>query len=280
VASLLRASGHAVLGTVYARAPGSEELRLDLARDALSALPPADVLVNAVGEVSPRASFKHVFAANVTVVERLVEWARERRVSHFIQLSSVAVYGAKVVGEGRREDTQRYGRRLGLPYMRTKARAEEIVESSGLPFSLLRAPVVIGPRDTVLSQGIIERSRADGVPTFGGRASRRVSLASDVGIALIVRELITRGPLNDAMHGGHIQTTLRGLIDAYARALGIAATLRGATLHEWASVSSDACLGWLMASALFSQHYDDSKLREWLGSVSLPTLEEAVASSV
>jgi nucleoside-diphosphate-sugar epimerase len=283
VVQRLRASGHHVVGSVFGRPAGAAEVHADLLAADLHALLPrdCDALVNAVGDVRSHSSSQRIFAANLGVTARLAAWAGQVGVRHFVQLSSVAVYGPLLLGEDRTEDTPRLGAVIGLPYMRSKARAERLLEQSGLPYSLLRAPVVVGEGDTVLSHTMVEALRQGGLPMPpGGSSDRRVSLASAEGLAEIVQRVLARGPLGGAVHCGHIETTLKELAEAYATSLGVAVGLQPLTAaHIWA-IRGDAGLGWLVASARYGQHYTRARLADLIPCTRLPTLATTVQAGL
>jgi nucleoside-diphosphate-sugar epimerase len=166
VARALSSVGHTVTGVVYGRAAGEGEVRVDLTvPEQLSALPHGvDAVVHAAGVVDPRAA--HAMAAvNVGGTAALTAWSRAQRVGHFVQLSSVAVYGPLVLGRDRSEEAPRLGLALGLPYMRTKARAERVVAAAQVPYTLIRPPAVLGPGDTVITPGFVAALTGAGIPS-------------------------------------------------------------------------------------------------------------------
>jgi nucleoside-diphosphate-sugar epimerase len=272
-----------VVGSVFGRPAGDAEVRIDLLTEELrTALPlECDVLVNAVGDVRADSDSRQIFAANLGVTARLATWARQAGVRHFVQLSSVAVYGPLVLGEERTESTPRLGAVLGLAYMRSKARAERLLERSGLPYSLLRAPVVVGAGDTVLSRAMVEALLRGGLPMpKGGSPDHRVSLASAVGLAEIVGEVLARGPLEEAVHCGHIETTLAELAGAYAGTLGVPVSLQPLTGSRMWAIRRDAGLGWLVASARYGQHYSRARLSTLIQCTRLPSLATTVQAGL
>jgi nucleoside-diphosphate-sugar epimerase len=274
----LRAHGWDVVSTVYARRPGTGELHVDAAQDDLARVLPStcDLLVNAAGGVRMSASAAEMERVNLTLVERLASWARGRT-SHFVQLSSVAVYGPWTVGPMRDEATRALGARIGMPYMTTKARAELALARASVPYSLLRAPIVIGAHDTVLSPSVVAGLRGDGVALPGPRAlQRRATLASADGIGTLVARLAARGPLGGPLHVGHLEPTLGELLAAYAEALQTPVRLRRPRLRELLERRHDAGFQWLLASGSLGQRYATKTLAATLGLHDLPSLRETV----
>lgn len=275
----LERAGHDVIGLVFMRSPRAREVRVDLTRaDQLRRLTGhVDVIVHAAGMVDGHAPYDVMHAANVTATERLVHWARGHGVQHFVHISSVAVYGPLALGENRSERAPRLGYALGLPYMQTKARAERCVEGSGIPYTLVRPPAVLGQGDTVISRGFYEALRAGGLPWVPGASlERRVSLVSAEGLVDMVRRLCARGPLLGPLHAVDVELRLGELAEVYAAALGL--PLRR-TPTSWSSAirsRNEVGTAWLIASSRFGQHYLRDRLVSELGYQPTVRLHSAV----
>ncbi|MDB4990916.1 MAG: hypothetical protein JWN04_6094 [Myxococcaceae bacterium] len=283
VARGLEQRGHQVARSVFARAPLDGEVQVDLSRrEQLARLPRGiDAVVNAAGAIDAHLPLRTMVSANVWATENLTVWARAQRVSHFVQLSSVAVYGPLVLGEQRAESTPRLGLRLGLPYMRTKARAERVIEQSGVPYTLLRPPAVLGAGDSVVSRAFVDAHRAGSMPMVPGASlAHRVSLVFVEGLVEIVARVLARGPLYAALHAVDIDLTLGELAAAYERALGssfqLAPTSWRAALHSRNEVGR----AWLLASSRFGQHYLRERLVSELGYRSQLSLDSAIQSGL
>jgi nucleoside-diphosphate-sugar epimerase len=279
----LERAGHEVQRSVFARPARPGEVRVDLTRPAeLSALPRAiDAVVHAAGNVDPTRSLRVMFAANVLATKHLVDWARAQRCQHFVHMSSVAVYGPLALGEQRGEHTPRLGRRLGLPYMRSKAEAERVIEQSGVPYTLLRPPAVLGAGDTVVSRGFVDARRRAGLPAVhGAHPERRVSLSSVQGLAEIVRLLLQRGPLQGPMHAVDFELTFGELAAAYERALGCAFPWVHTTWAEALRLRNEVGLAWLIASSRFGQHYLRDRLVSELGYRAAASPDSAIQSGL
>lgn len=278
IASGLVAAGHQVVRAVYARKPRGDELCLDLTRASeLGQLPRCDALVHAAGTVDGHQSRKKIFAINLVTTENLLAWARRTGTRHFVQVSSVAVYGPLVLGEQRDERTPRIGLGLGLPYMRSKAHAERAIERSGLPYTLVRPPVVLGRGDTVISRGFYEALWGDGLPLLpGAHEGRLVSLLSAEGLTEIIRLLLAHGPLFGPLHAVDAELSLGELARTYARALGHPYRSVAISWQDALRARNEAGRSWLIASARFGQHYLPGRLLTELGYQSKFSLESAV----
>lgn len=279
----LAQAGHDVLSLVYARAPRAGERRIDLTQpaqlDALDA--PVDAVVHAAGSVDGHVSYRAMFAANVRATEHLTRWARARHVQHFVHFSTVAVYGPMTVGEDRDEQTPRLGLGLGLPYMHTKALAERVVERSGVPYTLLRPPVVLGRGDTVISRAFRDALAGPGLPLLpSAHLNRRVSLAFVEGIVEVVGLLLARGPLGAPLHAVDVDLTLGELADAYAQLLGVRRNASSISWKQAVQTVNEVGYTWLVVSARFGQHYVSERLVRELGYRSGLSLESAIRSGL
>jgi nucleoside-diphosphate-sugar epimerase len=194
-----------------------------------------------------------------------------------VHISSVAVYGPLALGEARSEDTPRLGQVLGLPYMRTKARAEQLVVQSGVPYTLLRPPAVVGLGDTVISRGFFDALRAGGLPWVPGASlERRVSLVTADGLVDVVRSVCERGPRMTALHAVDVELRFGELAEVYAAALGrplrqVATSWRSALRSR-----NEVGASWLIASSRFGQHYLRDRLVSELGYQPTVCLDSAV----
>jgi nucleoside-diphosphate-sugar epimerase len=234
-------------------------------------------VINASGIVDPRASTARIFAVNLGGTQRLAAWAHAQKVRHFVQMSSVAAYGPLVLGEERGEDTPRLGRWLGLPYMRSKARAELALERSGLPFSILRPAAVLGAGDSVVTPGFVAALRGRGLPLLpGADLAHRVSLTLVEGLVETCLRTLERGPLGCAVHAVDVDLPLSELADAYAAELGRPCNFARISAAEAVARRSDAGFSWLVASARFGQHYKRDKRTRLLGEGPVASLKSAI----
>ena len=185
------------------------------------------------------------------------------------------------MGEQRSEDTPRYGLTLGLPYMRTKAAAERVVEQSGLPYTILRPCAVMGPGDTVLSQSFIAALEQGGLPLVPGASPmHRVSVLHVEGLAEAVARTLSRRPLGMPVHVLDQDLALWELATAYADAARLPLQFRRASWQSELGHLSDSGRMWLVASARFGQSYQADRLHRELGTWTPRPLEQALIDAV
>jgi nucleoside-diphosphate-sugar epimerase len=166
--------------------------------------------------------------------------------------------------------------------MRSKARAEVALELSGVPYTLLRPPAIVGAGDTVISRGFVEALRDEGgIPLVAGaRLDRRVSLAFAEGVVEVTRRVLDHGPLGGALHVVDAELTLGELAEVYASALRRKCRFARAAWSEVVRRRADPGFQWLAASARFGQHYSREKLLKKLGYSSPIALENAVEAGI
>jgi nucleoside-diphosphate-sugar epimerase len=209
---------------VFGREADSElgEVRLDLTRDTLEdALPSGavDAIIHTAGMVNPRVPNAVMFAINTGGTEKMLRWGAAQGCAHFVQISSVSVYGARALGQGRVEQTPRI-RYAALAYARSKALAERRIEQAGLPYTLLRLPMVIGRGDVFTSPVIVGGLRA-GDLFMSGTGDVRTSMIGVNNLGVLTEALLAAGPANAPLNFADHHILWRDLLEEYARAVGV-----------------------------------------------------------
>jgi nucleoside-diphosphate-sugar epimerase len=163
-------------------------------------------------------------------MENLIDFCGRGDCPHVIQMSSVAVYGNATVGTGRDESST--PRRDGgnpltasLPYGRTKARAEAILEASGLPWSAPRLPAVFGPGDTFLTPSLWRFISRGSVP-FAGDGDAPVSIMDVTALGSLIKSVVAAGPLRRGLNASSAAPPWREIVAAYAHAWQLPMTER------------------------------------------------------
>lgn len=229
IARHLRASGHDVVAQVFGRDANASlgEVRVDLTKpDFASKLPsgPVDAIVHTAGMVNPRVPNAVMFGINTGGTENMLAWAQAQGCGHFVQISSVSVYGVRALGQDRVESTHRI-RFAALAYARSKALAEQRIEKAGLPYSLLRLPMVIGQGDVFTSPAIVGGLRS-GQLFVSGDAQTRCTMIGVPNLGVLMEAVLAAGPANAPLNFADHHMTWRELLQAYADALGVPLVLR------------------------------------------------------
>jgi nucleoside-diphosphate-sugar epimerase len=229
IAGHLRAAGHQVIAQVFGREADASmgEVRVDLTKeDFASALPrgPVDAIIHTAGMVNPRVPNSVMFAVNTGGTEKMLAWGAQQGCGHFVQISSVSVYGARALGQARTEQTHRI-RYAALAYARSKALAEQRIEKAGLPYTLLRLPMVIGRGDVFTSPVIVGGLRA-GTLFVSGDGNVQATMIGVPNLGVLTEALLAAGPANAPLNFADHHLTWHELLVAYAEAAGVPLTPR------------------------------------------------------
>jgi len=264
----LKKSGWNVISAVFRRNPVEDEIRLDVCSyEDFRSLPRGVPLINTAGipDQSSRASLMR--RVHVTGMKNIVNWARKANCPHIIHISSVSVYGNATVGTGRSEkNTPRRGwNPLNAPiaYGRTKARAEIILEKSGLPWSAPRLPAVYGRGDSFLTPQLRRLLLESDSPLPPG-GEKTVSLMPVEQTGPLLEKILIRGPLNAALNAAAVHLPWKTLLETYARTWDI--TLKFHSRRRIRDFLNFADPGRQMAAyyAAFGAEFPDGEIRNIL----------------
>lgn len=178
------------------------------------------IIIHTAGIIDSALPKKLMFDVNVQGTHNILEYAKWVRCSHFIQLSSVSVYGYNLLGENRSEDQTHRCKYIGINYSKSKAEAERKIEKSGIPYSLLRFPPVLGENDSYITPTIVPRL-LEGNLFFGSREDHMYSLFYVKNMGSLLESLINHGPLNDAVNCIDYTVPWREYCGEYARQLHV-----------------------------------------------------------
>ncbi len=215
----LQDQGHEVYGTTHTKPAGPYRTACDINEKCFGATLPAerfDVVINTIG--SNNLSSQELHNINARGSRKVANWALAHGCQHFIQLSSTAVYGYSSNNEFCAEERGRC--LIGNAYMRSKARGERHIEKSGLDYTILRLPGVLGGEENQLTRKLVNGLLA-GQLTFSAKKSRMISTISLNNLMLIIDKLIEKGPLGGAFNCSDHTTTWEHLVREYAQVLGV-----------------------------------------------------------
>jgi nucleoside-diphosphate-sugar epimerase len=176
----------------------------------------ADVVYHVAGRISAR-NLREFLSVNRDGTARVLDAARAALPGRFVHVSTLAVGGPTVPGHPIDET------RPPQPvtnYGRSKLAAETLVRASGIPWTIVRPPVVYGERDRETLR-IFRLARAGWGPVMGdGTQELSVIYAGDLAQALIAAgtATATAGGVYYAAHPD--VTTSTGLVQAVGAAVG------------------------------------------------------------
>lgn len=257
-------NNYKVFGTVFLKKPHENEIRLDFReKQEFGKLSERHfkVIIHTVGIVDQTASKKLMNMVNARGTKYICEWALNHNCKHFIFISSVSAYGYRLLGENRLEkNTKRTMGIFGIPYMRSKAKAERYVERSGLNYTILRLPPVLGKNDTYISPSIIPRI-LNGTFFYCGKKDHKYSTLYIKNLGPILKEIIETPPSCDIFNCTDFQITWRNLIKEYAKHLNVDVPIRYKTLLSVLRKFHDKKYLLMISFSRFGCHYPNIKLK-------------------
>jgi dihydroflavonol-4-reductase len=197
---------------------GVEAVRGDLDDvSALRTLVRGAAVVHHVAGAIAAAREQDFMAVNRDGTARVVEACAAERVPRLVHVSSLAVTGPCARGGSVNEDT---APAPVTPYGRSKLAGELVVRQGGVPFTIVRPPVVYGPRDTQLLR-LFRIARRGFVPLLGdGGQELSVVHAADLARALVAAGRAAAA-VGRVYHAGHPDPlTQRELARTIAAAVG------------------------------------------------------------
>ena len=176
----------------------------------------AEVVFHVAGAIAARSEAEFL-AVNRDGTRMLAEACVRARVRRLVYVSSLAVTGPSARGRPVDETTPP---NPVTPYGRSKQAGEEAVRASGAPFTIVRPPVVYGPRDRQTLR-LFRMARRGWAPLLGDGA-QELSLihAGDLADALVAA---ATAPLaaGRTYHAAHPEVvTQRALVAEIGRAVG------------------------------------------------------------
>lgn len=185
--------------------------------DALRRLADGAEVVYHVAGVIAAASPEAFLQVNRDGTRRVGAVARAAKARRLVYVSSLAVTGPTTPG---RPLDEAGPPRPVTAYGRSKQAGEDAVRASGVPFTIVRPPIVYGPRDRQILR--LFRMARHGLAPLLGDGTQELSLvhARDLAGALVAAATATQ-TAGRAYHAAHAATvTQQGLMEAIGTAVG------------------------------------------------------------
>lgn len=253
-----------VIGTTFIKEPEEDDVRIDFReKEEFGKLPKKNfnIVIHAAGSVDQTAPKKVMMKINAEGTKYICEWALNHNCKHFIFISSVSAYGYRLLGENRSErNTKRNLGIFGIPYMKSKAKAERYVERSGLNYTILRLPPVLGKDDTYLSPSIIP-NLLRGTFYYCGNQDHKYSTLYIKNLGPILKKIIENSPSCDIFNCTDFQITWRELIKEYTNHLNINILKQNKPLLSVIRKLHDKHYLLMIFFSRFGCHYPNEKLK-------------------
>ena len=264
-----KTQGFQVFGTTYFKSPENErEIKFNIMKkEDFSKLwknEKFDVIVHAIGLIDQTKSYQSMYAINSQGTKDMCEYAKSIGCKHFIFTSSVSLYGSKVIGENRSEDkTKRNIKRFVTPYGKSKAIAEQFIEISGLDYTNLRLPIVLGSGDTFISPSIVPRILNGSIFTCGNK-KRKISVLYVKNLGPLIEYLINIGPLNSSFNCISHAIYWEDFIKEFAKNLDIEYKPKKKSKLSIFTNKNDRNYQFIASYSAFGAHYSCEKLNKAL----------------
>jgi len=260
--------GHIVYGTVRSRPPEDEyEFQFDITQDkALDNLRAInfDIIIHSLACLNHKKSRKFISEVNYGGTVKMLEYAKSHNCRHFIQLSTVAIYGIPVGKYKTEKNTKRRLITNLYSYGKTKAYAEVAVEKSGLNYTILRLPPMIGVNDSFTTPAIIKYLKKG---FMVGRIEKEslITVMNSKNLNLLILKIIQHGALNDCFNAIADDIPWKVFVAECAKIMHIPYTLKEKSIFSILSKLNDKDYLWLYVYSRWGSHFVGEKLRDVLG---------------
>ena len=262
-------AGFQVFGTTFFREPNDDkEIQFNiLEKENLSTLlnnEKFDTIIHTIGIVDQTKPKELLFAVNAFGTKNVCEYAKSINCKHLIFTSSVSVYGLKTLGEDRTEsNVKRKFQRFFPPYGRSKAMAEKFIEQSGLQYTILRLPMILGQNDTFISPSIIPKLLDDTIFACG-KVKKKVSLLYIKNLGPIIEKLVEIGPLNHSFNCTSDTILWDDLVRQYALELKVEYKPKKRHILSCLNHSNDRNYQLIATFSAFGAHYSSQLLQKYI----------------
>ena len=262
-------AGFQVFGTTFFREPNDDkEVQFNIMeKESLSTLwknEKFDTIIHTIGIVDQTKPKKLLFAVSAYGTKKICEYAKSINCKHFIFTSSVSVYGLKTLGENHTENNvKRKFQRFFPPYGRSKAMAEKYIEQSGLQYTILRLPMILGQNDTFISPSIIPKL-LDGTIFTCGKVEKKVSLLYIKNLGPIIEKLVEIGPLNHSFNCISDSILWDDLIRQFALELKVEYKPKKKHPLSFLNHSNDRSYQLIATFSAFGAHYSCQLLQKYV----------------
>ena len=194
-------------------------------------------------------------------------------------MSSTSVYGTRVMGQNRTEETPVKRGIPFVPYSAAKIRAEEYVRSAGISYTILRMPAVLGPQDAMFSRTVAEAVRNNRLFRCG-TGTNLVSIMCAGNIGPVLERVLEAGPTGEVYNCADYHLPWNDLVDLYRNELdGTGAVARKPIASMYLNLRKKDFL--LIAThSYYGAHYPADKLIDRFAPRFPVSLEETVRCAV
>ena len=253
--------GHSVYGTVCSHIPSSDEYKVDVRLPGdFNQLPKDnfDIIINASGSVDNTLSRQDIYSINALGVKNIVDWLSKTNCRHFIHISSTGVYGINSMGQHRNEQSKNLLSRIGVPYQRSKAKAESIIANISTPYTILRMPAVLGIGDSFITP-VICSSLINSSFFQCGDEKNRISIIVKDSLPHMIENIIGNDAENETFNSASHHIPWTTLVTEYASSLNCNLPETGKSILTIPFKLQDMHYLFLLTHSRFGAHFPTDK---------------------
>ncbi|MBN2157521.1 MAG: NAD(P)-dependent oxidoreductase [Candidatus Lokiarchaeota archaeon] len=267
IRKFLDEKGYETYGTTRSRPPlDKREFVFDINKDSCATVfndIDFDVIIHTIGLLDDNARFKTLKQTNVDGTRKIIDYAKQKNCKNFIYLSSVSVYGFRTLGQNRDEySTKIRPHFLFSKYSRSKAQAEVVVLKSGIPFTVLRLPLMIGKGDCMVSPKLVELIKNKQVFYFG-KGKKLISIMPVDNLCELISILIEKPAYNQSFHVPSYHIPLDLFLNKHSSLIQTPfQKMKPSIFISWGKLNNMAKI--ILAFSWRGAHFQDSLIRKLL----------------
>jgi nucleoside-diphosphate-sugar epimerase len=212
--------GYDTYGTTRSRPPeDKKEFQFDITKDNCRQTfnnIKFDVIIHAIGLTDESAPYWLLKQTNVYGTKKIIQYAKVINCQHFIYLSSVSVYGIRILGQNRTENSTKISPHSYISkYGMTKAQAELEVVKAEIPYTVLRLPLMIGKGDKMVSPKLVDLLKNNKI-FYLGNGTKLISIMPVENLLALVSILVKKGALNRSLHTPSFHISLNKFVKEHS----------------------------------------------------------------
>ncbi|MFW9878263.1 MAG: NAD-dependent epimerase/dehydratase family protein [Candidatus Thorarchaeota archaeon] len=256
--------GYDTYGTTRSRPPEDDkEFHFDITKDSCRKTfnnIKFDVIIHCIGLTDESAPYWLLEQINVFGTKKILQYAKTINCNHFIFLSSVSVYGINVMGQNRTENSVKISPRSYInKYGMTKAQAELEVMRAGIPYTVLRLPLMIGKGDKMVTPKLVDLIK-DNKVYYLGNGNKLISIMPVKNLCVLTSILIEKGALNQSLHAPSFHITLNSFVKEHSRLAKLPLQIRQGSI-QFFLINLPNIRKVILFYSWRGSHFIDSKIR-------------------
>lgn len=259
--------GYDTYGTTRSRPPeDKKEFQFDITKNSCRQTftnIKFDVIIHTIGLTDESAPYWLLKQTNVYGTKKIIQYAKVINCKHFIYLSSVSAYGIRILGQNRTEDSTKISPHSYISkYGMTKAEAELEVSEAGIPYTVLRLPLMIGRGDKMVTPKLLDLLKINKI-FYLGKGTNLVSIMPVENLVAMISILVERGALNRSLHAPSFHIALNKFVKMHSLLANLPFQIRKGFIQVFL-INLPNIRKILLFYSLKGAQFNDSKIRSLL----------------